>query len=633
MSPHEQIHRATLIQKEKEARQVGTLLERQTPEDNIDASNNNQAVEPAPFVDFFKPEQPVGPSVSPEEVSIPENGISDTEVDQRIQPLEDIFNGEENVSSSDAPHSELGKTAIHLDQEVSAPQTIEVHVHPDSIPEEVVAEVASTLKRADFVKQQEDLWGANDEIKAEDVPEGEMTYEEYLAQRPSAESGDSYHHNGRVYNAAPGGPTSDKKAIYEAKLENSSADEHYEKLEAQAAIPEASKENETKDSIYDTIIRTNVEGEFLVQNDVRLRGLLSLAEEVLALHNSKATGEDFEKNVKPVLEEKQANYDALYEYYQEKGLDSRALNFIADKTGSLEDPDFIPVKGSPYLNGEKVDILDFTETPDGKKAYTIEKADGSIEAVYTDEVTFQREFDAYEARDEDALDEETPAEQAPVEPELSRLEKIKQTSGKELSKLLEFGGLAYIGDLWSKPGNWLTQRRIDKGMSSDEIEAQKNRNRRNGLLGLGAIIVVGVAGAVAQRYGVDLNTDMFANLSPDTLDTSAATEAASPILEGEIGHADGAGDIDPSTLTMNSGDLGPEAVNIENPAYNIPEGGTGLGLFHDLGFSDDQWRQHADELANRFPQSFYREGSDVRLVNSGTLPVEVRQAIEAFRNS
>jgi len=493
------------------------------------------------------------------------------------------------------------------------------------IPDEVIAEVASTMKRADFVKQQEDLFGANDEIAPEDVPEGEMTYEQYLAQRPVAEEGDFYHHNGRVYNAAPGGPTRDKKAIYEEKLNNSSADEHYLKLETQANIDsvydEAVAANEIKSTEYDDLIRSNTEGEFIVQKDPMLKGLLKVGEELLALYNSELTGEEFEKKIRPELEEKQAFYDGLYEMYLKNGVDARALGYIHHKTTEqIEEPEFVPVEGSGYVSGEKVDILDFTETPDGKKAYTIEKDDGSIEAVYTNEVEFRREFEEYEAPEE----------------KLSRFDRVKKWFGKERRKYQEFGGKAYWGAIFSTPGNWLDTRRMEAGMSMAEIQAQKEKNRVTFVLGVAAFTAIKVT---AQYAGLDHggSGDFLASIfnNKPSVDTVANTYPS----ESAIDYAGQGSSETPDVVEVAPVPeqvAQPEApvINIDNPIYNIPDGGNLSDVVHSFGMTDAQLAEHAPELMNLFPGTFYYgEAGDLRVMDDGWLPAGARQKFEEYKNS
>jgi len=576
------------------------------------------------------------------EAKVHKRDMSDKEIEQRIYTLNKLLDTEPKAHAmaapaveavvsqptevdvvEEAPKSEPAITPV----ETTAEATKIADEEPEVIPEDVVAAVATTMKRADFVKQQEELFGAKDEIKPEDVPEGELTYEQYLAQRPTAEEGDFYRHNGRVYNAAPGGPTSDKKAIYEDKLNNSSADEYYQKLEVQsnrdAVIDEALQDNEVKNSVYDDVIRSNTEGEFLVQNDPMLKGLLKVGEELLELHNSKLTGEDFETKIKPELEEKQAFYDGLYKMFIANGADSRALGYIHHKTSEqIEEPEFIPIEGSGYLNGEKVDILDFTETPDGKKAYTIEKEDGSIEAVYTDQVEFRREFEAYEA---------------PEEEKLSRFERVKKWFGKEIKKVQEYHGMAYMGALFSAPGNWLNTRRVESGMSPAEIQEQKEKNRVRIVLGVAAFTAIRVT---AQYAGLDAggNGEFMASIfgaKPD-IDMAANVSGSNYPSVNALEHVGDQAVEQPTQLPIvgYEGTPAPEAVNIDNPIYNIPDGGNLSTVIDSLGITSAQLNERAQELIDLSPGTFYiGDAGDLRINDNGWLPANVRQKFEEIKNS
>jgi len=613
------------------------------PVTEVVASEPNEApvVTEIPLQDESSEQQAVPVHIDEEAPVANEEGLTDENIEDRLIVKGSIDNDKHLVeqlivedSIKDDEATPPVTEPVVAPAETTAEATKIADEEPEVIPEEVIAAVASTMKRADFVKQQEDLFGANDEIAPEDVPKGEKTWAEYLAERPVAEEGDFYHHNGRVYNAAPGGPKQHKKEIYEDQLNNSSADEYYQKLESQAnrdaVYDEASTENETKNKAYDSIIRTNVEGEFLVKKDPRLQGLLALGEELLELYNSELTGEEFEKQIRPTLEAKRAIYDDLYELYQSKaGIDARALGFIADKTGSIEDPDFIPVEGSAYFNGERVEVVNFEETDDLSKIYTVEKSDGSVEAVEGNDVEFRREFEEYEA---------------PEEEKLSRFDRIKNWFGKENKKRQEFGGKAYWAGVFSTPGNWLHTRRIESGMSELEIQEQKEKNRVRAVLGLAAISAI----AVTARYaGLDhggtgdfmasiFDTKPEVDVSVDT--TGTGSEYPSARAVENIAEAN----RDPMVLSVPGQEdvrlgipgydasIGQSSVSIDNPAFNIPDGGKGLDLFRDLGLGVDKWNANAQDLANRFPDSFYREGNDVRLMESGMLPAEVRQYISTL---
>jgi len=709
---------------------------------------------PEPYVDHFAAGLNKQPSTLAEETATEAEAIA-----LEVAAIENKFEEatfEAPVQSVEATPVEapVETTPVVLAEEAPKNETI---TPKEADKEEVATEATSKLNRKDFVKQQEDLFGANDEVKAEDVPEGELTYEQYLAQRPTAETGDYYHHNDRVYSAVPTGPIKEKKAKYEAQFDSSAAGEHYDNILNAAnqneVIDDALQENETKDEAYDRIIRTNVEGEFLVEKDPRLQGLLGIGKELLALYNSELTGDEFEKQIRPELEAKKAIYDDLYDLYESKGLDHRALWHIEDQTHArVEDPDFIPVEGSPYVNGEKVTILDFVETPDGKKAYTIEKADGSIEAIYTDQVSFKREFEKVELPEaaEEVQPEATEvsevtvpaqpetqaaseaqvgveaeregAEEPEVEPEkqLSRFERAKKLFSKEeRDKRREFGGVAYWTEQWTNPSSLLRTRKINENMSEEAAQAQRIRNRQNIMFGLTALTL---ASAAARTFGLgdvlsDSISDALGSMSFDGLENApqngpghfavpetgyddgsnadfvpgvppaaenanevptlpgagesfdtapvdgpapapvdadafvpglppaaenanevptlpGAGESFSAAPQPEIGHADGGAGFGGADLdaTPDAPVEGLQALNIsvDHPAYDIPKGGGGIQLFESLGLSEDKWNEHAQELADLFPDSFEYEGTDVRIKQPGLLALNVREKIGTY---
>jgi hypothetical protein len=577
---------------------------------------------------------------------------------ERIDPAEAL-----KLSKLTHP-AELGHTAIHLEQVATQPQHVEVHVHDepvlaeavssevvepseDVIPADVVAEVASKVSRKEFVAQQEDIFGANDNVETETVPEGELTYAQYLAMRPAAQEGDTYRTNGQVRDAVSGNFS--KKADHEAKVENYKPDVYYKELSksslADMVYDEAAAENEVKNRDYETLIRDNKEGELLVRKDPRLRGLLSVGEDLLALHNSTARGIEFEETVKPDLEAKQAIFDTLYKVYADSDIDERALWYIDDKTSArVEDPDFIPIEGSAYLEGDKVIVIDFVETDDGQKAYTVEKQDGTVTAVTAEEVSFKREFEPVvkvEAAEQPEVSEVveadtqenvevTEANDEKNEEKQSRFERAKKWFGKEGRKWQEFSGITYVGKAWgdalNAPGKWMS-RHLSKDMLTDDIEAQKNKNRRNKLLGAGAVLVVGL---VARQ--LDIHTDVFNaldfNLFPDNgpnpVDLSSGYGGDTPHLETGIPEGS-----EPQIVPKL-----PEGANvapIDSSVYNIPESGTGLNLFDKAGLSSDKWYENAQTLASKFPSDFYSEGGDVRLVHSGQLSSAAQQYIESLK--
>ncbi len=553
---------------------------------------------------------------SPENADFDRNGFV-----EKFQKWHKEHQAAAEASLPDADEDESHESHhVDVQAEEEGAEPIPVDVKTEAEP----AAVSKPQPRKEFVKQQEELWGAKDDIKPEDVPEGELTYEQYLAQRPVAQDRDLYRANGRVRDVITG--KSVKQATYEAKLNETSAESHYDQFEVDAAHEEASVEDEAKNKEYDTSIRNDTEGEMLVKNDPRLQGLLSVGEEVLALYNNPARGEEFEEVIKPQLEAKKAIFNDLKELYESKNLDSRALNFITNKTYlRVEEPEKVPVEGSPYINGEKVKLLEFFDnTDEAQKAYTIEKPDGTIEAVYSNTVNFKREFT-----------HEQPEK-------LSRMERFKNWFGKERQKIQEYGGYAYMGSLWNKAGNWLTSRNITEGMSDEEVQKQMNKNRRNNIMGLAALTV---GAMVAQKFGVfegiglDANIESAAAADSTAMDTSVEVPAGNGtgvVENGSIASVDNAEgyralETEPS-FADNGADAASEVnLGVYDPAYDVPKHGSGLQLFDKLELSDSTWYSNASSLVEKFPQDFKRVGTDVQISHSGWLSPEARMYIESLR--
>jgi hypothetical protein len=396
---------------------------------------------------------------------------------------------------------------------------------------------------------------------------------------------------------------------------------------------EAVEQNERHNKTVNEIIRDNAEGKVLVEKNTYLRGAFELGQELLALHKGKATAKNTEAHTKQ-LDEKKASFEALISKYENDGADPRALSYIIDTTyNRVNDPDFAPIEGTAFLGGVKVDIVNFVEAPDGRKAYKIKNEDGSIEIVYDSAVEFKRDYTTPEAE------------------ELSKFEKMKNWFGVQRKKLQEFGGSAYIGEKWNQFGNWLTNRNITEDMSEEQIQAQKQKNRRNNAIGVGAGVLAGATIAGLSIFaGINAHEQLahagaaggtgtegwgHGPLMPDTspsveIHTNDPSQLFPLKAEGvkEL-PLDTGGNAGPQIIESAPGtDLG-----ISNSAYNVPHNGTLEGVFKGLDIDKSKLYDNIQDLATRFPGDLKRVGNDVQIRQSGLLSTELRQAIEELRNS
>ena len=435
----------------------------------------------------------------------------------------------------------------------------------------------------------------------EPVVEGPITFEQYQAQRPAREEGSLGFIAEKVFDDALKSVEVKTEADSEAKFQKFSRD--------------------------------IAEGELLVEESPRLKGMYALGIEMLALSNSDHESYEYETSVMPLLEAKMAMYDDLTDYYQEKGIDNRALDYIHEKTVMLvDDPEYESNAGAPFFGDEKITILEIVENVDEDlKAYTIEKADGSIEAVYAKDVTFKIE-ESQPLEGEQAEVEITEATDAETEPELSRFEKVKQFFSKERQKVQEFGGLNYMGNLWNQPGNWLSNRHITETMTEEQVEEQKYVNRRNVLIGLAATVA---AVYVARNLGVYIDGLDGSSSSAMLTDPSnmSGTEGSGALeTHGSIASMENAAPEAPVPSFFDSG-ADVQTPTIDNAVYDIPSGSGGLDLFNNAGLDADSWYDNAQSLADKFPNDFNRVGSDVRIAHSGWLSPEARAYIESLKTN
>lgn len=550
----------------------------------------------------------------------------------------------------------------HADS-IHTPQSTATHPDRRNQP------VPHKQSRKEFVAQQEEAWGANDTHDATSIPEGELTYEQYLAQRPVAKEGDIIHataKNGATYSyEATTGKRVKTEEYRNRDVRSETAQYDFAKV---AAHEEALQIHETVLRERAERVKRRLEGERIVESNPRLQGLLALGQEIRTLYETKivkktgeATPEAYEEHIAPELRAKKQLYDYVLSKLKDEATDERALEFIHDTTVHVVDEyNFNEVKGSAFIGEHKVTILKTLESPDhDQKAYEIELDDGTKKIVYASEVEFKQEL-------------EIPAEKK------SRFERLKDFFKSE-NALRKRSGMSYGYGVLERSKAWLRERHVDEyHMSFDQINEQRRKNRVHNMLGVAA----GVGAAlVAARFGVDIFDNMtsvdtvaalgvngeglggvaeaannitpevpgvdasLAGLFPDIRPEQATGEVNAEVFgtgglslpdwDGETGTGDGSqgeGEI----IDVGDAGWGPNDLNMEglqNPAYNIPSGGEGLQLFENLGLSNETWNANAQTLYKLFPNEFYVENGDVRFAHPGWLSTEARQFIETLRQN
>ncbi|MFZ1250794.1 MAG: hypothetical protein WAR37_05090 [Candidatus Microsaccharimonas sp.] len=542
------------------------------------------------------------------------------------------------------PTSQAGKIIV-ISESPQQPmfeedRTLQVNDEPSS-QVEVVPPI--NQNRKDFVSRQNELWGASDDLAPGDIPEGELTYEQYLAMRPEPQEGDRYHENGRVHDALTGAFV--KVGDYEEGLNRRTTRQqttnYYEDFQQNTQTRNdheaAIAQNERYDAAMDEIIRDNTEGEILVNKDTKLRGLMTLGEEMRDIYDSNASSEHFGKKRKLAFESKKAIFEDLLELYRSQGSDERALGYIADKTyAPVEEAEFIAVEGHAVHNSEKVKVVDFNESPDGKqKSYVIEKVDGSREVVHGTEVEFRREY-------------ATPEQESP-----------KKWWQKASETILKRAGTLYWAAQWKFEslkqgvGNRINEinHNVQDSMTDEEKEQKRNRNRVARIAaGAGIATVAGLGLYLSVKGFIDSphsNGFNFRDGVDAAIGAGGNTETSGRIPTGEEARLYDAwlgGNIpEPSTApqpdqfnlplsgsdqTLTSTEI-PAVPSFSGIEVNPGEGGQ--ALFERLNIDPAKWYQNVDTLADRFKEDFEWKGSDLRIRHSGQLSVPAQEFINSLR--
>ena len=482
-------------------------------------------------------------------------------------------------------------------------------------------------------KKQEELWGVHDKIAPEDVPEGELTWEQYIANRKAAEEGDVMHStdkNGRtiVYDALTGHRV--KEQDYMNQFERSSVQEHHDQAMVDKDHADALEENERRTEGVNDILRTNAEGEVAVKKSDQLRGLALIGQELLALRDSTTNRELFTPELQKELASKEATFKDLYELYGDKGLDAAGLQFINDTyMEPYDDVKVKPYKGSAWHDNEKVALEDVITSPGGDKAYVVAGENGESRTVHAKEVTFKQEFEVPEP-------EKEPEEKG-----------IKKWWNKVRAGFYKLGGAAFWAQEWARGArSSILEYGIDDSLSDEEKERKRKRNRVAASITGGAIAVALIGGAWA----------LGSNIVDEVNSASSGGGSPNPDTAGWLGfEQENIDAFDSPTsvgFAVDSGAVGGESIDHSGPrilpvegspdvevleptsAYpevTVQSGDGGEVLLSRYGIDSAKWYDIAERLYNEFPSHFYKEGTDVRLMGAGPLPQGAQDIINSLR--
>lgn len=484
----------------------------------------------------------------------------------------------------------------------------------------------------EFKEKQEELWGANDKLDAKDVPDGELTWEQYLAMRPKAEADDVMHYGGKVRSAETGQFAS--KAKYEARREDISADDHYDKInlkrDIEDAHEEALKENKTFDAKMSETVKANTEGELLVAKDPRLQAVLGLGRELLELQSKKASPNKYEKKIKSEFETKELMFNELMRLYKLDGADARALGYIENVTEQLRDFDKAPVKPEVTYNGAQVTVTGMEETAGGTKVYDITLEDGTTRKAVAADLEFSRDYTAPEAEKGNVV------------------ERIKEWFSKERKSIQQYGGMAWFSAKFDRIKRGLNDRTLNYGVEDSMSAEQKDKlRRRNRVIAIAAGAALAGAAIFAISQGLSHGSDVSATDLPTDLGSGTGGAAGTELGSEAAAVGTGTSGVENLPLLSDVPDTsgvetapppdtssGIETVPTPLPGefFNVPSGQGGEALFTNLGIDPSKWYANEDTLLAQFPDDFYRMGDGhVGIAHSGWLSQGAQDFINTLR--
>lgn len=292
-----------------------------------------------------------------------------------------------------------------------------------------------------------------------------------------------------------------------------------------------------------------------------------------------------------------------------------------------------------YYNGKKVSVAR-VGFGDGKDAIlTVVDEAGEVSEIRASELTYeaQPEVKVVEPQKETSGNQEAAPEAPKVGTtlELYRGEVDSQETKKWWTRagdqLRRFGGAAYWKEKFSRaeavPDDSLNRGVVEQ-MPEQERDTRRNRNRYVAILATAALLaptfLMGAVGAKSGENGERNNaeTSTSAGATPGEAEqdiTEPVTPEVTPVVNLPLSGAEGAG---PTTI--------PEA-EIPNEQINVVNGQGGYELFASLGLDAAAWDANAQTLATNFPQDFYREGNEVRLMAPGQLSQGAQDFINTLR--
>lgn len=311
---------------------------------------------------------------------------------------------------------------------------------------------------------------------------------------------------------------------------------------------------------------------------------------------------------------------------------------------------FAGVEGAAYYNGKKVSIAREGFSDGTDTVLTVVDEDGEVYEIRASELTNKPNVDVADVVQDTPVTPTPDVQPDSVGKELelyvgeSAPEKAKKWWQKAGDRIRGLGGVSAWAAGWATVGTvklkervgtslsdkaavWL-DRGVDESWSEDEKEKKRKQNRYTAMAAVAGLTIIGgvAAGVIGHKLG--LSGDSFGAEVP--LPSPSPGEA--PVPEGAEA-ALAAAPLVPETPEAPEAPINAPAAFAEfSPeAMTIGSGEGGHDLFERLGLDTAVWDSNAQELADRFPEDFYREGNDVRIMRPGQLSPGAQDFIKSLR--
>lgn len=226
-------------------------------------------------------------------------------------------------------------------------------------------------------------------------------------------------------------------------------------------------------------------------------------------------------------------------------------------------------------------------------------------------------------------------ERANKEPSIGDKLKKLWNKGKEKVKLLfrkEYWGERFTNASLKvgEASTWALNLGVNEEDDDQEKDRKRNRNRVLFIAGGAAVAVASIAGAYGIGYAIGGGGSHGAATEALTSGNGSGRGVGEALSAHDRAIAD--------SLTPTRGSDIPVASPVPTPeasipvGYDVPNGEGGEQLFNTIGIDPQKWYANQESFLRNFPDQFYRmPGGDVGIAQPGTLPLEVRNAMEALK--